>query len=54
VIFARSVFEALRRADPATGAKSVVRSQPVLDVEVGDAGVLYDVDTPDDYQRLFT
>jgi molybdenum cofactor cytidylyltransferase len=54
VIFARSVFEALRRADPATGAKSVVRSQPVLDVEVGDAGVLYDVDTPEDYQRLFT
>lgn len=54
VVFARSVFDALRRADPATGAKSVVRSHPVLDVEVPDAGVLQDVDTPDDYQRLFT
>ena len=54
VIFGRGVFDALRRADPATGAKSVVRSQPVLDVEVADAGVLHDVDTPDDYQRLFT
>ena len=52
VIFGRSVFDALRRADPATGAKSVVRSHPVLDVEVPDAGVLHDVDTPEDYQKL--
>ena len=54
VVFARSVFDALRHADPATGAKSVVHAHPVLDVEVPDAGVLHDVDTPDDYQRLLT
>jgi molybdenum cofactor cytidylyltransferase len=54
VVFGRSVFDALRRADFTTGAKSVVRSHPVLDVEVADAGVLHDVDTPEDYERLIT
>jgi molybdenum cofactor cytidylyltransferase len=52
VIFGRPVFAALRRADPDIGAKAVVRSHDVLDVEVGDAGVLYDIDTPDDYERI--
>jgi molybdenum cofactor cytidylyltransferase len=52
VIFGRSVFDALRHADPTTGAKSVVRSHPVLDVEVPDPAVLHDVDTPEDYQKL--
>ena len=54
VVFGRSVFDALRRADPATGAKSVVHAYPVLNVEVPDAGVLHDVDTPEDYARLIT
>jgi molybdenum cofactor cytidylyltransferase len=54
VVFGRSVFDALRHADAATGAKSVVRSHPVLDVEVPDPGVLHDVDTPEDYARLNT
>lgn len=52
VIFKRVLFEALRRADPAVGAKAVVRSAVVEDVEVGDAGVLEDIDTPEDYRRL--
>jgi len=52
VIFGRAVFDALRRADPDIGAKAVLRSHPVLDVELDDPGVLQDIDTPDDYARL--
>ena len=52
VVFKRAVFEALRRADPARGAKEVMRAAGVEDVEVDDPGVVTDVDTPDDYQRL--
>jgi molybdenum cofactor cytidylyltransferase len=52
VLFKRALFDALRRADPAQGAKAVVRSHPVEDVEVGDAGITEDVDTPEDYARL--
>jgi molybdenum cofactor cytidylyltransferase len=53
VIFSRRVFAALRAADPAIGAKGVVRAAGVEDVEVADPGVLVDVDTPADYARLF-
>jgi CTP:molybdopterin cytidylyltransferase MocA len=53
VIFARAVFEALRHADPGVGAKAVFREFAVEDVEVDDPGVVEDVDTPGDYQRLF-
>jgi molybdenum cofactor cytidylyltransferase len=53
-IFARAVFDALRRADPSVGAKSVIREREgtVLDVDVDDPGVVGDVDTPEDYARL--
>ena len=55
VLFKRTVFDDLRTADPAVGARSVVRADPsrVLDVETGDPGVLVDVDTPEDYLRVF-
>lgn len=55
VIFSRPVFDPLRHADPAAGARAVLQanSASVLNVEVGDAGVLADVDTPADYQRVF-
>ena len=55
VIFKRDVFDELRRADPSEGARAVVRRDlsRVLDVEVEDAGVTLDLDTPDDYQRAF-
>jgi molybdenum cofactor cytidylyltransferase len=55
VIFARAVFDELRNADPALGARAVVRADParVLDLDVEDAGVTVDVDTPDDYRRAF-
>jgi molybdenum cofactor cytidylyltransferase len=53
VIFKRRVFDALRAADPSVGAKEVVRSAGIEDVEVDDPGVLTDVDTPGDYVRVF-
>jgi len=53
VIFKRAVFDALRHAAPAVGAKAVMRASTVEDVEVDDPGVVEDVDTPDDYARLF-
>lgn len=52
VIFTRDVFEALRAADPAVGAKAVLRAVTVEDVEVDDPFVVRDVDTPDEYARL--
>jgi CTP:molybdopterin cytidylyltransferase MocA len=55
VLFKRSVFGELRSADPSIGARAVVRADParVLDVDVSDAGVTFDIDTPEDYRRAF-
>lgn len=53
VIFKRAAFDALRRADPSVGAKAVVHAMATEDVEVSDGGVVEDVDTPADYERLF-
>ena len=54
VIFARSVFDDLRAADPAVGARAVVRAHAArgADVPVDDPGACQDIDTPDDYERL--
>ena len=55
VVFGRPLFAALRRADPATGAKPVVRAHEAEaeDVFVDDSGAFTDIDTPDDYRRAF-
>ena len=55
VIFGRGVFDELRRADPALGAKAVVQAhaRDLIDLEVDDPGVLHDIDGPDDYARVF-
>jgi molybdenum cofactor cytidylyltransferase len=55
VIFSRTVFGDLRRADPSVGARAVVHAHgaAVIDVEVDDSAILADVDTPEDYERLF-
>ena len=55
VIFARALFAELRAADVSRGAIAVLRAHEgaILNVEVADPGVLTDVDTPEDYQRLF-
>jgi CTP:molybdopterin cytidylyltransferase MocA len=53
VIFDRTVFGALFSADPAVGAKAVVRAQAsrIVNVAVDDPGAFRDIDTPDDYQH---
>ena len=54
VIFSRHVFDSLRRADPAIGAKAVVHAHADdrMDVELDDPGVIMDVDNPEDYARI--
>lgn len=54
VLFDRSVFDELRRAPLAAGAKAVVRAHAdeLVNVPVVDPGCLTDVDTPDEYERL--
>ena len=54
VLFARRVFDALRHADPAAGAKAVVRAHAaeVCNVPVDDEGACQDIDTPEEYARL--
>lgn len=54
VIFDASVFEELRAADPAVGAKAVFAAHraAVRDVAVKDEGAFVDLDTPEDYERI--
>lgn len=54
VIFDRSLFGELRQADPAIGAKSVVRAHAdqILNLPIDDEGAYLDIDTPEDYARL--
>lgn len=54
VLISRALFAALAAADPAFGAKPVVRGHvsPAGDVEVDDAGAFIDIDTPEDYERV--
>jgi molybdenum cofactor cytidylyltransferase len=53
VLIDRALFEPLRQADPAGGAKAVVRGHATSegDVEVRDPGAFADIDTPEDYAR---
>jgi molybdenum cofactor cytidylyltransferase len=55
VIFSRAVFDDLRRADPAAGAKAVLRrhASAIVNVDVDDEAVLGDVDTPESYRAMF-
>ena len=55
VVFDRALFRELRQADPARGAKPVVRAHAPdgCVVAVDDDGAFTDVDTPDDYRRCF-
>ena len=55
ILFDRSLFDELRRADPDLGAKPVVRAHAAdsLEIEVDDDGAFFDVDTPEDYERVF-
>ena len=52
--FARGLFPELARCSGDAGARSVVLAHPqaLLQLETGDPGVLADIDTPDELQRL--
>jgi molybdenum cofactor cytidylyltransferase len=54
VLIDRSLFDAIRHADPAVGAKPIIRANVSAagDVAVDDDGAFADADTPDDYDRL--
>jgi molybdenum cofactor cytidylyltransferase len=54
VLIDRSLFEALRRADPSAGAKNVIRAHASAagDVPVDDDGAFADADTPEQYERM--
>ena len=54
VVFDRSVFEELRKADVSVGAKAVFAAHrsEIVDVPVVDPGAFEDLDTPEDYERL--
>ena len=55
VIFDRSVFNELKSMPASIGAKAVVRrhAEESVEVEVEDEGPFLDIDTLDDYQRIF-
>jgi molybdenum cofactor cytidylyltransferase len=55
VLIDRQLFDRLRAADPATGAKDVIRAHASIlgDVEVDDEGAFVDVDTQQEYERVF-
>jgi CTP:molybdopterin cytidylyltransferase MocA len=54
VLIDRRLFDAIRRSDPLTGAKPVVRAHasPAGDVPVDDEGAFRDIDTPAEYEAL--
>ena len=54
MIFHRTLFDELRRADPSKGAKPVVHAHAAeeVNVDVDDDGAFIDVDTPEDYKNL--
>ena len=56
VLWRRDVLKLLAAADPAHGARAIMRSLAaqgdVCDVPVDDEGVFSDLDTPEDYATL--
>jgi CTP:molybdopterin cytidylyltransferase MocA len=56
MIVDRAMFDALRHANPAEGAKPVVRGRatPEGEVEVDDEGAFGDIDTPEEYERAIS
>lgn len=55
VIFDRSVFEEIRRAEGGQGAKTVIQAhqREVVEVPIDEEGLFRDVDTPADYAEVF-
>jgi molybdenum cofactor cytidylyltransferase len=55
VLFDARIHSELRAADPSAGARPVIRAHAgeSSDVETDDAGAFEDIDTPEDYFRVF-
>ena len=55
VLFDARVLTELRAADLSVGARAVVRAHAAesIDVAVDDPGAFEDIDTPEDYRRVF-
>jgi CTP:molybdopterin cytidylyltransferase MocA len=55
VLIDRRLFDAIRSADPETGLKPIVRRHASAEgeLQIEDEGAFQDVDTPEDYSRLF-
>jgi molybdenum cofactor cytidylyltransferase len=55
VLFDARVLDELREADVSVGARAVVHAHAAEahDVEVDDPGAFEDIDTPEDYRRVF-
>ena len=53
VIFGRALFDEFQRADPARGAKPVVRAHAseIMEIPVDDEGAFTDIDTREDYEK---
>lgn len=49
----RSLFAAIRAAEPAAGAKSIIRAHasPAGDLDIADEGAFVDIDTQEEYER---
>jgi molybdenum cofactor cytidylyltransferase len=56
VLIARSLFDVFRVADPAGGAKPIIRAHAsdAGDLPITDEGAFLDIDTADDYARLIS
>jgi molybdenum cofactor cytidylyltransferase len=54
VIFGRALFQELQDADPAQGAKPVIRAHAgeMIEVPIHDEGAFTDIDTQEDYERI--
>lgn len=53
-IFGRSLFSELRRLSGSTGARGLLNRYRAQTVAVQAAGMLTDIDTPDDYRKIQT
>lgn len=54
VLFSSELFQELRQAPLTVGARDVVRkhARSTTEIEVGDKGVILDIDTREDYENL--
>ncbi len=52
VLFSRDMFETLCQLQGDAGARSIFKQYPPNSMQWADEHILFDIDTPEDYQRL--